>query len=348
MGQFAVPRVRAMIPHHKLVLTPAEKAAANRVLDSGLCDQGEEAAALERELAAAFRPGDDAACVSSGSAALYLALAVSGVWANDEVLIPAYSCAALYHSVRLTGARPVFLDSTEDFGLDMRHLSARERACKALVFDYPHGIVPREVTALPEWPLLIEDFTRAPGLRIGGSPCGSLGDLSVISFAGSKPLGVGGGGAVLGPHETIQRVREMRDYDQPGLVPRFNFRMSDIHAAMVRERLKRLAADWAWRLNTASAFLQAFIDRFGPPYTCAAYDATRFLVASSGMVGAEIVAALVARGVEAILPIAPGELLAREPVALTLTQTFASVPYWPGMPDEARATVARAIAEVLC
>src|SRR6185503_10347192 len=104
------PADQSLIPHSRPTLdeTDAERVAA--VVRRGWVAPGPEATAFERELAARLGT-ETAAAVSSGSAALELALRALGVGPGDEVVIPTYVCDALYHAVVRTGATPVLADA---------------------------------------------------------------------------------------------------------------------------------------------------------------------------------------------------------------------------------------------
>jgi len=102
-----------MIPHSRSTLSEADAEAVARVVLSGQIAQGPEVEAFERELAA-FAGQRDAVAVSSGTAALHLALLALGVGPGAEVVIPTYVCDALHHAVTHAGATPV-LPSTSTF-----------------------------------------------------------------------------------------------------------------------------------------------------------------------------------------------------------------------------------------
>ncbi len=312
-----------LILHNRLVLTAAEKAAGNRVLDSGMVAQGEEVAAFERELAERFRPDGDCVCVSSGTAALKLA----GTQLGESNSVPTYACVALLQAMA---------SRYEWDGL----LNVRLVDCEPETFNSPGaGIVVHTYgvpCAVPAG--AIEDFTHAPGASLDGKPCGSLGELSVISFGATKPLGCGSGGAVLGPKEAIAEIRDVRDYDQkPTLRARFNYAWHDLGAAIGRERLRRLDEDNAWRGRAASRYRvaracdQAYVEgRIFYRYVVRSFDPEADM------------ARFAAAGIETIVPLRTDELLhrqlgldpARFPNAEAIAASTVSLPIWPGMTDE--------------
>ena len=98
-----VPKAADLIPHNRWLNRPEYEAAVLRVLHSGHVAQGPEVEAFERELAERFRPGEACAVVSSGTAALYLAMKALHLKSSGRISVPTYSCSALYYAVTLVG-----------------------------------------------------------------------------------------------------------------------------------------------------------------------------------------------------------------------------------------------------
>jgi dTDP-4-amino-4,6-dideoxygalactose transaminase len=130
-----------MIPHSRPTLGKEESAAALAVLHSGQIAQGERVTAFEKALAARVGVGD-AAAVSSGTAALQLALLALGAGEGDEIVIPSFVCPALLHAVRAIRAVPVLADiDRETFNLDIRDLRRRlTRKTKAVIVPHLFGL----------------------------------------------------------------------------------------------------------------------------------------------------------------------------------------------------------------
>ena len=309
-----------MIPHNRVRLRADDKAAVARVLDSGQIGQGPEVAAFEDELAERFRPGGAAACVSSGTAALYLAQQVL----QTRAWLPTYACSALYHAM--------------DLGCDEHGISFPLFDCEPDTLNTPQATVVVHTYGVP-CPVAddaIEDFTHAPGVHLDGKPCGSMGELSVISFGATKPLGCGSGGAVLGPVDAIEEICDRRDYDgKRDLHDRFNWQWSDIGAAIGRSRLKRLDDENAWRSQVAACYDIA---------RKRAHDRTRgwyrYVIQLERV--AEARARFAQAGIETIVPLESWELLHRQlhllaedfPNAEIAARTTLSLPIWPGLSNE--------------
>ncbi len=236
-----------------------ERALLAEAFDSNwIAPLGPQVDAFERELAA--RVGvPHAAALSSGTAALHLALQVLGVTAGDEVLVSTLTFSASANPVTYVGARPVFLDCDRaTWNLDPGLLAEELEACarrnqlpKAVIAvdlygqcaDYdPIG----EACRRYEVPL-IEDAAEALGSTYRGKPAGSFGSLSVFSFNGNKIITTSGGGMLVSDNATwIDRARflatQARDpaphyeHSQIG----FNYRLSNLLAAVGRGQLRVL------------------------------------------------------------------------------------------------------------
>jgi perosamine synthetase len=256
-----------MIPIAKPFLGEQEAAAARRVILSGWTTQGPEVAAFEREFAACV--GAPHACaVSSCTTALHLALLAAGVGPGDEVITVSHSYIATANSIRYCGAIPVFVDIDADqYNIDPDLIEAAiTPLTRAILCVHQIGmpcdlsrIVPMaEKHSLP----LIEDAACAIGSEILwndqweriGKP---QGDVACFSFHPRKILSTGDGGMITTKHKDWDaRLRLLRQHGMaiPDTVRHasnsvifesypeigFNYRMTDIQAAVGREQLKRL------------------------------------------------------------------------------------------------------------
>ena len=190
--------------------------------------------------------GGHAVAVSSGTAALYVALRALGVGSDDEVLIPAFACASLNQAVRYTGAKPRYIDCdpaslNPDLEDARRKLSARTAACIVPhMFGLPADVKGFMALGVP----VIEDCAHALGVSCGGRRVGSLGTLAVCSFYATKLVAGGEGGMVLSSDRRLMnQARALRDCEQPDArEDAFNFKMSDLHAAVAHVQLERLEA----------------------------------------------------------------------------------------------------------
>ncbi len=237
------------IPHSRPWLRSEDAAAAASVVESGQIGQGPRVAELEAATAVAGGvvpaggdAGGHAVAVSSGTAALYVALRALGVGSDDEVLIPAFACASLNQAVRYTGAKPRYIDCdpaslNPDLEDARRKLSARTAACIVPhMFGLPADIKGFMALGVP----VIEDCAHALGVSCGSRRVGSLGTLAVCSFYATKLVAGGEGGMVLSSDRRLMnQARALRDCEQPDArEDAFNFKMSDLHAAVAHVQLE--------------------------------------------------------------------------------------------------------------
>jgi len=258
----------ADIPHSRPALGKLESAAVAAVMASGHIAQGPEVEKLEAAMVRALGIGADAdsasshaVALSSGTAALYVALRAIGVGAGDEVLIPAYACASLNQAVRHAGAQPRYVDCdpvslNPDPDDARRKLSKRTAAC---IVPHLFGL-PADVDAFGALgPPIIEDCAQTLGVRLGDRLVGSFGDVVVCSFYATKLVAGGEGGMMLSRDKSlIERARALRDCEDPqGDAESFNFKMSDLHAAIAGVQLKRLDEFLQRRADIATAYRAA-------------------------------------------------------------------------------------------
>jgi perosamine synthetase len=254
-----------LIPAAKPIIGDDERAAVDRVMRSGMVAQGPEVAAFEEEFGSQLAGGRTCVAVNSGTAGLHLGLLAAGIGPGDEVIVPSFTFAATGNSVALTGATPVFADiELETYSLDPASVEAavtpRTKAIMP-VHLYGHPARVRELRALAERHglMLFEDAAQAHGASLGGSPVGTFGTFAMFSLYPTKNMTSGEGGMVVVENEELARaVRLLRNQGMErqyaNEVIGFNARMTDIHAAIGRVQLTKLAAWTAQRQANAARF----------------------------------------------------------------------------------------------
>ncbi|MBI4636908.1 MAG: DegT/DnrJ/EryC1/StrS aminotransferase family protein [Candidatus Rokubacteria bacterium] len=325
-----------------------------RVVRGGHLAQGPEVEAFEREMASRLGV-QAAAAVSSGSAALELALRALEVGPGDEVLIPTYVCDALHHAVTRCGATPVLADADPDtLSLSVADAARRvTRRTRCVIVPHAFGLAADldgfERLDVP----IVEDCAQALGAVAGGRPVGARGRLAVCSFYATKLLTTGEGGLVAGPAELVARVRDAREYDQRrDLTPRFNYKLTDMQAALGRSQLARYDAFVARRRAIAAGYRRALAGaRCRLPLDVGARHVYhRFVVGLDGPLP-PLLERLVARGVAArrpvFRPIHQALGLAGYPVAERLWAERLSLPCYPALGDAEVDAVAAALREGL-
>ena len=271
----------ALIPIARPLMDEAEADAARRAILSGWVTQGPEVAAFEREFAAAVA-APHACAVSSCTTALHLALLAVGVRPGDHVVTVSHSFIATANAIRYCGATPVFVDiDPATLNIDPELVAAAlTRETRALLLVHQLGM-PCDLAALVALARrrgipVIEDAACAVGSQILwngqwqriGRPHG---EVACFSFHPRKLLSTGDGGMLTTADAAVDaRLRLLRQHGMsvPDTVrhasPRvlfeeypvagFNYRLTDIQAAVGREQLKRLDAIVARRRALAARY----------------------------------------------------------------------------------------------
>jgi dTDP-4-amino-4,6-dideoxygalactose transaminase len=242
-----------------------ELAEVAGVLQSGQLTMGAKVEEFEQAIAAAVGTAH-AAAVSSGTAALHLAVLALGIGPGDEVVVPAYTFPATANVVELCGARAVLVDvDSETFVVDPARVAeavtSRTKAVIAVhLFGRPLEWEALE-TAVPQEVALIEDAAGALGARYRDTPCGALGALACFSFHPRKVVTTGEGGAVTTDDAELDAaVRRLRHHgwathgDMPA--PGYNYRLPDVLCALGIPQLASLERLLAARERVARGYTE--------------------------------------------------------------------------------------------
>lgn len=227
----------------------AEREAVLAVLDSGQLVNGPVTRQFEEAFAQQVSGTSEAIAVSSGTAALHLALLAHGIGPGDEVITPAFSFQATANMILAAGAKPVFVDVADDGNIDV---SKAERAVtprtKALLPVHLYGKL-CDVTALQKIAqrhrlVLIEDAAQAHGAEMGGKRAGSFA-TGCFSLYATKNVTAGEGGVVTtNDPEIAARVRSLRSHGEGdryhSLELGYNYRLPEMSAALALTQLAGL------------------------------------------------------------------------------------------------------------
>jgi perosamine synthetase len=256
-------------------ITEAEIRAVVETLRSGRLALGPRLEAFERLVAQRVKRQYGIG-VNSGTSGLHLCLAALGVGPGDEVITPAFSFVASANCVLHVGATPVFVDC------DPRTLNVLPRSVESRITEKTKAIIGVEVFGNPagmaelaalagkyEIPL-VEDCSEALGGRVRDEPVGSFGRLAVFGFYPNKQITTGEGGMVLTDDDRLAELcRSMRNQGRsPEIVEAgqglgswlsherlgFNFRMSEINAALGLAQMRRLDQLIEARQRVAAAY----------------------------------------------------------------------------------------------
>ena len=253
--------VATMIPHSRPAIGQEDLCAAAEALGSGQIAQGPRVERFERSMAA-FVGLQGGVAVSSGTAALELALRALRIGAGDEVIMPSYVCAAPWLATQRVGAEARLVDiDLNTFNIDPLAASqAVTNKTRAIIVPHLFGL-PADLTELERLGIpLIEDCAQTLGVMEQGQPVGAVGRLTVCSFYATKLLCAGEGGMVLSNEGALlERVRSLREYDGAATLDpsSFNFKLTDLQAAIGLSQLGRFVTFHERRQFLAAAYREA-------------------------------------------------------------------------------------------
>jgi dTDP-3-amino-3,4,6-trideoxy-alpha-D-glucose transaminase len=242
--------------------------AIQRVMNSGRYILGPEVEAFEAEFAAQMG-ARFAVGVASGTEALWLALRAVGIAEGDEVIVPSLTASATVAAIVESGAIPVFAEVRDsDLNIDPapleKLLTPRTRAIVAVhLYGNPADLTALTAFAQTHNLRLIEDCAQAHGAQHAGRPVGTFGDIAAWSFYPTKNLGAFGDGGIVTTQraDAAERLRLLREYGwrvrYDSAEQGWNSRLDEIHAAMLRVRLKHLAEDNHRRREIAKQYRAA-------------------------------------------------------------------------------------------
>ena len=317
-----------MIPVMRPWLGNEEAEAAAEAVSSGWIAQGPRVREFEEAFAAAIGV-PHAVAVSSCTAALHLAMIAAGLGPGDEVIVPSLSFIATANAVRYVGAQPVFSDvdlASQNLTPETvePHLTGRTRA----VMLVDQAGVPADLDAMralcdPLHITVIEDAACAAGSGYRGRPVGAGAELAAFSFHPRKLLTTGEGGMLTTRDGSVAaRLRRLREHgmdisaadrhriQQPVMEHYievgFNFRMTDIQAAIGLVQLRKLPQMVARRRALAQRYQELLADVPGlltindPPYGETNYQSFWTLLPEASAVGRDdLLQLLAAAGISA-------------------------------------------------
>jgi dTDP-4-amino-4,6-dideoxygalactose transaminase len=374
------------IPFGAPMIGPEERAAVAAVLGGPILVHGPRATQFE-EAFAAYTGAPHALSVSSCTAGMHLVWFTLGLGPGDEVIVPAQTHVATAHAVELTGARAVFVDAEPTTGnIDVAAIEAAitPRTKGITVVHYlgvPVDMPPVVAIARKHRLFLLEDCALAIGARVDGTHTGLLGDAGVFSFYPVKHMTTAEGGMVVTRNAELAtrlRLRKAFGVDRshgerkiPGaydvVALGFNYRMSEIHAAIGIEQVKKLDRLLARRRENFRALRTALADLPG----VATLDAPDGRLQSSWYCCAAVLSAELAPKRERIIPALNGRGVGtsvyypqpvprmawyRErygwkdgsfPVAARISDASIALPVGPHLAPDDMAYIGRALAQTL-
>lgn len=266
------PVRRTSFPHWP-IWSQEEVDAVRAVVESGRwgAQQGEEVRQFEAEFGA-YHDATHAIAVTNGTVALKLALTAAGIGVGDEVIMPGYTFVATATAALEIGAVPVFADiDPETYTLDPAQAAACVTSRTRAILPVHLGGRAADMDAILDLAhqhdlVVVEDAAQAWGASWQGKKVGTLGQISGVSFQSSKNITAGEGGMLLSNHPDIgPMARSLSDCGrQPGglwyahYVLGGNYRLSELHGAVLRVQLRRYPEHLRQRQENAAYLEHAF------------------------------------------------------------------------------------------
>lgn len=261
------------IPMASADLTEAEVQAAADVVRSGRLALGEKILEFESQFRKLTGRKHAIAC-SSGTAGLHLSMMAYGIKAGDEVLVPSYTFVASVNCILFVGATPVFIDcNMDDYSICVedakRKITNKTKAIVTVdVFGHPSKLDKLEEICKEHNLKLIDDSCEAIGAELNGKKVGAYGDVASFAFYPNKQITTGEGGMlVLDDDDAASKIRAMMNQGRGSMGQwlshiylGYNFRMSEVQAAIGIEQVKRLDEILSKRDKAAELYLKHLKD----------------------------------------------------------------------------------------
>ena len=280
MNYDSEPNEEIVWPQPELVTTPIahpilgelESKCLNQALQSGwIGANGKFTKNCENYLSFFF--DSNALLVSNGSVALILALRALNVGYGDEVLLPDLAYAATASSVIAVGATPIFCDvELDSWSISIAELHKKiSPKTKAIIVVHSYGM-PADISSISKFASernlsLIEDCAESFGAEFNGQKVGTFGDVGTFSFFPNKLLTSGEGGCVIAKNPDLyNKMKLLRGQGMSFshryyfLVPGFNFRITELQAAILWAQLEQLSALWKKRESSEMIYRDELSD----------------------------------------------------------------------------------------
>lgn len=264
-----------MIQISKPIIKKQEIKSVIKVLKSGHLVQGESVKKLEENFAKTCGT-KFAVATNNGTSALHTALHVLGIREGDEVITTPFTFVATANSILMTGAKPVFADILEGtFNINPKEIVKKiNRRTKAILtvdlFGQPADYIEIDKIAREHNLFVVEDAAQSIGSKYYGKNAGNLADIACFSLYATKNITSGEGGMIsTNKKELDKKARMFRNQGQDEktkykyLALGYNYRMTEIQAAIAIEQLKRLDLITKKRQRIAKIYDQNFQDISG-------------------------------------------------------------------------------------
>lgn len=333
------------IKHNQPLITADDLKAVENVLISNWIAQGPQVAELEATFSRNY--GGFSCGVSNGTSALYLALHALGANSSSHIALPTYACSALLNAVYLIGANPILVDVLDDsFCIDPIQVDKYASGADFAIGVHTFGAIADLRALKGSTKYVIEDCCQSLGAPSLTTMLGQNSHAAVFSFYATKLIAGGQGGLIWSKSQPLlSKIHDYRQFDcRDSYIPRFNFQMNDINAALINSQLERIESNCARRRLIADQYSQhlhsSLTIQSGPcradgiPY--------RYVVRLPDCeTRNSLLSHMKSNNVECTIPIQRYELLHRYlnldsklfPVAEHIVDTTLSLPIHPGLTD---------------
>lgn len=353
------------IPIANPVISEAARTAVDGVLQSGMIADGKEVRAFEREFADHVGT-EHAVATTNGTTALHGMLEAAGIGEGEAVVTTPFSFVASSNAIVHAGAEPVFGDiDPETYNLDpetVRDIVAERCDVVAILpvhlYGLPADMDEFQVLAEEHDLLLFEDAAQAHGATYGGGMVGGCGEAAAFSFYPTKNMTTGEGGMVTTDNDGLaERLRRLIDHGREGQYHHaevgYNYRMTNVAAAIGRDQLNRLPGWVEERQTNAAALNDRLTDLDGltvptvPENREHAYHQYTVRVADRERVSEALDDADISYGIyyPDAIPDQPAydNVSATVPHAAEASDAVLSLPIHPGVPEDGIKEIARAV-----
>lgn len=350
-----------IVQHNKPSLSEHEISSVEEVLRSGFIAQGNQVEEFEKKISD-YVGISNCIAVNSGTTSLYLALYALDIKEGDEVIVPTYVCSALLNAIFLHRAVPVLADiNPDDYNINWSQVEEKiTPKTRAIIVPHIHGMPALIPAATFNGIPIVEDCATALASSLNGQAAGTLGQLAILSFYATKYITTGEGGAILTTNDLLANiVKDYREFDcRENYIPRFNFQMTDIQAALGKAQLNRVS-EFITRRKFIAAEYQAFFAGQGITWQHSSHDIQynhyRFVINLDRLNRDKLKRNLEVRNIKTIIPIEHKELLHNYlklserdfPVAEQVVNTTLSLPIYPGLQDTELAYILETLKKTL-
>lgn len=341
--------IKFRVPHNKPFMDGMDIKAVADCVKTGMIAEGPLTEKFERVAAKRLNSSHGIA-VSSGTAALHLALISARVTKGDKVAIPTYSCTALLNAVNYVGAVPVPIDNKKSsFCMDIQKIGFHD--LKAVIVQHTYGKVITLKKEIPNDVFIIEDCAQA----LGNPEAGKFGDVSILSFYATKMLTTGNGGFIATNSRKIHDgICNLKRYDMPkNYIVRYNYQFGDLQASLGLSQIDKLDFFIKRRMEIAAKY-DEILNRcqLATPANEKNTVYYRYLINVSNPEKYKML--FERKGIATILPMEPYELLHRYlgidrknfPNAEEIAATTLSIPCYPALQDSQIEYICKVLKEI--